>query len=88
VRNKFTLTFLGFMLYMLLLDSHGIIRRVQQVHELKEARAQVRYYHEEIAQTEKELQLLFSSDESIERFARERFFLKRDNEEVFLIEED
>lgn len=87
IRNKYSLTFLGFLLYMLLFDSHGILMRVGQMRELREARAQVHYYKDQIAQTEKELNLLFSSPENIEKFARERFYLKRDGEVVFLIEE-
>lgn len=87
-RNKFTLTFLGFLVWMFFFDAHHIFSRAKSMRELREARQQVAYYKQQIAQTEKDLSLLFSSNESIERFARERFYLKRDDEEVYLLAEE
>jgi hypothetical protein len=88
LRNKYALTTLAFLAWMLFFDAHGIVQRLRGIRELREAKAQVQYYKKQIAQTQKDLNMLFSSPESMERFARERFYLKKDNEEIFLIEEE
>jgi len=87
VRNKFTLSFAGFLLWMLFFDGHSILRRAHDIGQLRAARSQMTYYKSQIAQAQQELDQLFSTNENMERFARERFFLKRDDEQVFLIAE-
>lgn len=43
------------------------------------------YYEEQIRTTNQELQNLLNDNEKLERFARERYLMKRNNEEIFVI---
>ena len=45
------------------------------------------YYQIEIEKTKSDLEELTSDMNSLERFAREKYLMKRDNEEVFVIVE-
>lgn len=87
LRGINALALIGFLVWMSAFDRHNVVNRAKQIKELRDARQQVSFYKSEIAIAENDLQQLFSSPENIERFARERFYLKRDNEDVFVIDE-
>jgi cell division protein FtsB len=46
-----------------------------------------KYYQDEIAKTKRQLENLQNNPAAIEKFARERYLLKRDGEEVYLFED-
>ena len=54
---------------------------------INELNDQKSYYEKEIAKDNIELQLI-QSDSGLEKYAREKLFMKKDNEEIFLIEYD
>ena len=43
------------------------------------------YYEDQIKENEKELQELLTNKETLEKFAREKYLMKKDNEEIFVI---
>ena len=53
--------------------------------ELQKLETSKAYYETEIKSTQKELADLERDTRVLEKFARERFFLKRPNEDVFII---
>ena len=57
----------------------------RQPGELKKLQQSEKYYQEEITATRNELERLKSNPSTIEKYARERYLMKRDNEDLFLI---
>jgi cell division protein FtsB len=57
------------------------------VNELKELYQSKAYYQEQIVAESKELELLKSNPATLEKYAREKYMMKRDNEELFIIPE-
>ena len=55
--------------------------------DIKELNEQKTYYEKEIAKDNIELEMI-QSDSGLEKYAREKLFMKKDNEEIFLIEYD
>ena len=55
--------------------------------DINELNDQKSYYEKEIAKDNIELQMI-QSDSGLEKYAREKLFMKKDNEEIFLIEYD
>ena len=51
-------------------------------------RSEREYYQEQIEQDSTALHILESDKEELERFAREKYLMKRDNEDVYLVVED
>jgi len=47
-----------------------------------------KYYQQQIAATKEELEQLKSNPALMEKYAREKYLMKRDNEDLFLIRED
>jgi len=57
-------------------------RHARELRRLEQSKA---YYEQQIAATKKELDQLKSDPAILEKYARERYLMKRDNEDVFLI---
>lgn len=85
LKNKYVITLLVFFTWMLFFDRNDIITRVKLKRQLAKLQKEREFYKEEIKKVEETNMQLFSSDETLEKFAREKYMMKRDNEEIFLI---
>lgn len=54
--------------------------------KIMELNSQIDYYREKTEQDKKKLKLLESDKDQIEKFARENYLLKKDDEDVFVVE--
>ena len=61
-----------------------MITQYQYRQQLNELEAEKAYFSEEILRTKTELEELSSNPKSLEKFAREKYFMRKDNEEVFV----
>lgn len=66
-------------------DEKDLITGSRRRNELKELKISKTYYIQEIAKEQKALEELRTDPAAIEKFAREKYLMKRDNEELFLI---
>ena len=76
-----------FIIWMIFFDSNSLIIHHDLNNDINELDDQKSYYEKEIANDNIELQLI-QSDSGLEKYAREKLFMKKDNEEIFLIEYD
>ena len=83
--NKYTLVFLIFAGYVTFFDKHNLISRWKIYQKNKELEKEIKYYDEKIKSDRTKLFELKSSNENLEKFAREHYFYKKDNEDVFII---
>lgn len=90
INNKYFYTGLIFLVWMVFFDQENFIEQYRLSSNLDDLRAKKTYYQDEIANNEKAIYELENDSSQIEKFAREKYFMKRDNEEVFVIikEED
>jgi cell division protein DivIC len=85
LKNKYIIATLAFLVWMLFFDPKdwGIITaRNNKYKELKESEKHLTIL---IKDTKKELSLLKTDAASIERYAREKFYMKKDNEDLFIV---
>jgi cell division protein DivIC len=86
LKNKYFLTGLGFAVWMIFFDQQDLITtQVKQRNELNSLKASRDYYQQEIEATRVELEQLKSNPAVLEKYAREKYRMKRDNEDVFII---
>ena len=84
--NKYLLTITGFIVWMLFFDDRDLyITCIKQRHELSELQKSKQYYEQQIADTRKELDQLKINTSTIEKYAREKYMMKRDNEDLFIV---
>ena len=84
LKNKYTITIVTFMVWLSFFDQNNMMIQVQNKMELWELEEDKKYYLLEIEKTKSDLEELTSDMKSLERFAREKYLMKRDNEEVFV----
>ena len=87
LKNKYIVSFIAFAAIMLFFDKNDLFTQSARVKELKELYQSKAYYQEQIAAESKELELLKSNPATLEKYAREKYMMKRDNEELFIIPE-
>ena len=85
ISNKYIWVLLFFAAWMIFLDNYSYFDHHildNQVEELEENKA---YYQEEILKDEKQIKML-KNPEQIEKYAREKYFMKKDSEDIYIIE--
>ena len=85
LRNKYLIAAVAFLVWMLFFDPKdwGLISaRNNKLKELKESEKHLTLL---IRNTRKELSLLKTDAASIEKYAREKFYMKKDNEDLFIV---
>ncbi len=86
-RNFYVVATAIFLAWMLLLDSNNLIARYQLSSKLNSLENEKEYYEEKIKEVENDRNELFGERESIEKFAREKYLMKKESEDIFVIEE-
>ena len=84
---KYPVTIAFFFVWMIFFDSNSVVFMYKQYQELKDLSAQESFLQNEIDEMKIQKEELFSSDEKLEKYAREHYYFKRDNEDVFVITE-
>jgi cell division protein FtsB len=85
VKNKFFLVSIAFLVWMIFFDKNDLFSQYQyhqQVNKLKQERD---FYQKETAKVAKDLDELTSNPQKLEKFAREKYLMKKTNEDVFVI---
>lgn len=88
LRNKYFISFAAFCVIMLFLDKNDVFTQLDRTRELKNLRQSKQYYTARIEAERKELEGLKHNPAILEKYAREKYLMKRDNEELFIIQEN
>lgn len=84
--NKYVLSTAGFICWMLFFDKNDFYNRQERTAELDALNAKIEFYQAEIAKTKTELASLQNDPATLEQYAREQYFMKRSNEDIFLFD--
>lgn len=89
-KNKYMLTILIFATWMLFFDRNDIISQIGMRSKLNQMKQDKLYYTEEIEKNKKEMEELMTNPSTLEKFAREKYLMKKDDEDIFVLvyEED
>ncbi|HEY8934383.1 MAG TPA: septum formation initiator family protein [Cyclobacteriaceae bacterium] len=87
-RNFYVITGVIFILWMLFLDNNDLISRFKLSNKLNSLENEKEYYNEKIKEVEKDRDELFGDRESIEKFAREKYLMKKESEDIFIVSEE
>jgi len=85
LRNKYILTIVIFILWVLLLDSNNLISRYKELKNLKKLKAEKEYYVKRIEEDKRKLYELKTSNRNLEKFAREEYRMKKPDEDLYII---
>ena len=87
VQNKYVVASILFMIWVTFINDIDLIFIMKSKSELNEMKEQLDYYEEQNQQTSESLAEITSDKNTLERFAREQYFMKRSNEDIFVIRE-
>jgi cell division protein DivIC len=85
-KNKYVLAILAFLVWMTFFDDKSIGFMYNNAMKLKELKKSEKNMANSIEETKAELKLLTSNAKSVEKYAREKFYMKKENEELFITE--
>ena len=87
VRNRYVITSFCFIVWMLFFDQYDLISQIQERRTLQSLEEDKKYYIDEIKKAQQDLDELVTNTQKLEKFAREKYLMKMDDEEVFVIVE-
>ena len=87
LRNKYLILFLLFILWVVFIDDYNLINQSKIKNTVDDLKIQKEFYISEIKSDSTELYKLQNDLAEQERFAREKFLMKKENEEIFIIRE-
>ena len=88
MKNKYVLTITIFAVWILVFDQNNLVDRMKMSSEIRQLEADREYYLEEIEKDSARLHELTTDRDNLEKYAREQFFMKKPNEDVFVIVEE
>ncbi len=86
LKNKYTIAFLSFAIWVSFFDQNNFFNQYNFFKELRVLQKDKDYFVKELTKTRQELYDLTSNPVTLEKFAREKYFMKKDNEEIFVFE--
>ncbi|MFH0841095.1 MAG: hypothetical protein V1903_00610 [Bacteroidota bacterium] len=84
-RNKYILTILIFLIWLLFLDSNNLVSRYKEIRELNRLRKDREYYLKKIEADRRKLFELKTDNDNLEKFAREQYRMKKPDEDLYII---
>jgi cell division protein DivIC len=85
LRNKYVITALIFLLWLLLFDQNNLAERRKITREYNQLIQEKEYYQLKIEEDRRRIDELKTNDDNLEKFAREQYLMKKDNEDIFII---
>jgi cell division protein DivIC len=85
LRNKYLLTLIIFLVWLLLLDSNNLIDRYKDMRELHKLKADREYYLKKIEIDRQKLNELKTDNHNLEKFAREQYHMKKADEDLYIV---
>ena len=83
--NKYLITGIAFVVWMLFFDRNNVPLQLKRIQELSKLQESERIMTVQIGNTREELQLLKTKPATLEKYAREKYLMKKDNEDLFIV---
>lgn len=86
--SKYLIALAGFVVWIMFFDDNNLRQHQKNLQELALLEEQVDFYKNKIEADKRKLYELQTNDENLEKFAREQFFMKKADEEIYVIVEE
>lgn len=87
-KNKFIIASVAFGVWMLFFDSNDLASQLHYSKQRNNLKEEKLFYEKEIAEVEKKMEELSSDPKKLEKFAREKYLMKKENEDLYIIIEE
>jgi cell division protein DivIC len=86
LKNKYLLSLLVFFIWLLFFDQNNLVDRYISHRHIRQLEKDKIYFRERIKEDSMRMNQLKTDNENLEKFAREQYLMKRENEDIFIIE--
>lgn len=86
-RHKYLITILSFLVIIVFLDENSLIQRAKHRREINALTSEIEKYRKQYEEDTETLKELMENPEAMEKVAREKYLMKKPNEDVFIFEE-
>ena len=86
-RRKYVITIVAFAIIIGFLDENSLLRRFKYEREISQLKEDIEKYQEDYDESTKRLNELNSNPDAIEKVAREKYLMKKPNEDIYVFEE-
>ena len=87
-KNFYFIAGMLFLFWMLFLDSNDLYTQYKLRNQLKNLESEREFYQHKIEEVEQERQQLLTDTEALEKFAREKYLMKKESEDLYVIVEE
>ena len=86
-RHKYLITILAFLVVIVFLDENNLVQRAKYRQEISALKSEIEKYRIKYEEDTRMLKELMDNPEALEKIAREKYFMKRPDEDIFIFEE-
>lgn len=87
-RRKYFITIVAFTVIIVFLDENSMIRRLEYKHEIMQLKEEIEKYRTDYEENTQRLNDITTNPDAIEQIAREKYLMKKPNEDIFVFEEE
>jgi cell division protein FtsB len=84
LKNKYFLTLTGIVVWLFFFDKNDVFTQYELIQKCRMLNKEKAYYQAEIENNKASLKELMTNKKSLETFSREKYLMKKDNEDVFV----
>ena len=85
IRNKFVITTALFIVWVVFFDQYNLVSRVRNNQKLNQLEKEKQHYIGDIADNKRMLNELKGDKETLEKFAREQYLMKKKDEDIYIV---
>jgi len=85
LKNFYVATSLGLLIWVVFFELNSVSSQVSNWKKIRELNSEKEYYKAQIDILQKEETTTLSTDKLREKYAREKYFMKKSNEDVFVL---
>lgn len=87
-RRKYLITVVAFAVIIGFLDENSLFRRLAYEREISQLKEEIEKYRADYEENTKRLNELNSNPDAIEQVAREKYLMKKPNEDIYVFEDN
>lgn len=85
--NKYTVVVAAFLVFLIFFDDHNLIKKNKMKNEIEQLETELKDYRYKLADNREEIKRLRTDTVYLEKVAREKYYMKNENEDIFLFNE-
>ena len=88
MKNKYVITLVAFTVWISFFSQYNLTDRMQLSRNYKDLQREKEYYLDQIQRDSARLHELTTDKDNLEKFAREQYYMKKPNEDIFVVVEE